>query len=96
MKKLSTNLNTQWEFIAFPRDIFNWPVAKEFKEDFMLSNWKLDEEYEVIIRKKQKHRSNKMNRYMWGEVIPKVQFGLRILGTKLSAQGAEKIVVDLL
>lgn len=51
---------------------------------------------QIIIQKAQKKRSNKMNRYMWGEIIPKVAFGLRQLGNRLAAADLEPIAVEIM
>jgi hypothetical protein len=51
---------------------------------------------EVILRRRRKRRSLAMNAYYWAEIIPKVQKGLRELGTKLTLKETDLWLVDFL
>lgn len=55
-----------------------------------------DGNYEIIIRKKKKRRSNALNRYYWGVVVRDVQIGLKDLGTRAKLQETDEIIRDIL
>jgi hypothetical protein len=66
------------------------------RDEFIRDRNNLNENdlYDVTLQKHEKKRSNKLNRYMWGEVVPKIVFGFKILGTKLNPQQVPKVVID--
>lgn len=51
-------------------------------------------EVEIIIRKKKRIRSLKLNSYYWAEVVPKIQAGLKELGTRLNLSETDQWIED--
>ena len=51
-------------------------------------------EVEIIIRKKKRVRSLALNRYYFAEVVPKIQGGLKELGTRLNLEETDQWILD--
>lgn len=84
--------NITLEYLIKPSDIkIN---EQSFESD--MAHFKDTPFIDVSIRRHQKKRSNSLNRYMWGEVIPKIRFGMRQLGNRLTPGEVGQVIIDLL